>query len=127
MSKTAWKFLSWFLATLLTVSMALFGVPFTHQGLLAQSDQRLTCVDPTNWSYEAIRSMVERYGFDAKFVCGKGTYQPNNPDVRADIAKWIAGGVKVLEQGLEENINVLSQDIEMLRKLYIETSETYGL
>ncbi|EAZ92644.1 hypothetical protein [Crocosphaera chwakensis] len=127
MSKTAWKVLSWFLSALLTISIALFGIPFTHQGLLAQNDQTFTCGNPTDWSFEAIRGMVERYELDTKFVCGKGTFQVNNPDVRADIAEWITGGLKANEKILEEQMQVISQEIETLQKSYIEISKSYGL
>lgn len=120
MSKTVWKFLSLFFTCLLIGLVVLFGVPFTHQNLLAQSDKKLTCGQPTDWSYQALISMVERYGVDPEFVCRGGSFQNNNPDVRADIAEWIAIGLKHNEKSLQDEMQVLSQDIERLQRLYEE-------
>ncbi|MDB9427753.1 hypothetical protein PN482_02155 [Microcystis aeruginosa CS-555/01A07] len=123
MSKTVWKFLSLFLICLLTGVFVLFGVPFTHQNLLAQSGKKLTCGQSSDWSYYAFKSMVERYGVDPEFVCGEGSFQSNNPDVRADIAEWIAIGLKHNEKSLQDEMQVLSQDIERLQRLYQEIDQ----
>jgi len=120
MSKAGWKFLSLLFACLLTGLVVLFGVPFTNQNLLAQSGKILTCGQSSDWSYEALKSMVERYGLDPEFVCRGGSFQTNNPDVRADIAEWMAIGLKHNEKMLQDDMQVMSQDIEKLQQLYQE-------
>jgi len=127
MSKKKWKLISWLLACLFTALVALFGVPFSSNGLLAQSGKTLTCGQSSDWSYEALKGMVERYGVDPTFACSGGSFQSNNPDVRADIAEWMAIGFKHNENSLQKDMEVMSQDIEKLQQLYIETLKQYGL
>jgi hypothetical protein len=121
MSKTTWKLLSWLLATLLTTSIALFGIPFSYQSLLAQSGKTFSG-SPTDWGRESIKSMIERYDFDSKFVSEKGL---DHPDVRADIAEWIAVGLQANEKKLEDDMKVISQEIEILERLYNEALKEY--
>jgi hypothetical protein len=118
MSKKKWKLISWLFACLLTALVALFGVPFSSNGLLAQ--ESLCGLNSTEWSFEAIKSMVERYGVAQKFACSGGSFQSDNPDVRADIAEWMAIGFKYNEKQLQDNIKVISEDIEKLQQLYEE-------
>ena len=118
MSKAKWKFLSLFFACLLTGLLVLFGVPFSSNGLLAQ--ESLCGFNSTEWSFEAIKSMVERYGVSQKFACRGGSFQSDNPDVRADISEWMAIALKHNEKILQDNIKVISEDIEKLQQLYEE-------
>ena len=120
MSKTRWKFLSLFLICLLTGLMSLFGVPFTHQNLLAQSSKPVTCGDSSDWTDEAINSMVNRYGVNLEFACKGKSFQTDNPIVRADIFEWLAIGLKFNTKEFEDGMQFTSQEIENLQRRYQE-------
>jgi hypothetical protein len=66
--------------------LAATAVAVTAAPAMAQvtSVKQLTDVQPTQWSYQAITNLVERYGCVAGYP--NGTFQPGQPATRAELA-----------------------------------------
>jgi hypothetical protein len=66
--------------------LAATAVAVTAAPAMAQvtSVKQLTDVQPTQWSYQAITNLVERYGCVAGYP--NGTFQPGQPTTRAELA-----------------------------------------
>lgn len=83
MSKTQWKALALGLVAILTAIILAFA---TTMPTLAQitSISQIADVKPTDYYYEALRSLVERYGCVAGY--GDGTFQGDRPATRGEFA-----------------------------------------
>ncbi|MDJ0846718.1 iron uptake porin [Crocosphaera sp.] len=72
-------------------------------------------IEPTDWAYEALRSLVERYG------CLKGypdlTYRGNHPLSREQFAAGLNACLNTIESLMQENVAVLREDIEKIKRL----------
>jgi hypothetical protein len=72
-------------------------------------------VAPTEWAYEALRSLVERYG------CIVGypdlTYRGNRALTRWEFAAGLNACLNTMERLIQENVAVLKEDIETLKRL----------
>ena len=134
-----WKTTALSLATILVVYIFLIGVSMgadlnhanhrfkdDHQvpdNYLAQvtSVSELRDIEPTAWYYEAIKSLVERYGCAVGF--GDRTYRPDRTIVRVEVASITNACMNVGERLAQENIVVLREDVDELQRLLIEINE----
>ncbi|MGK7956934.1 MAG: iron uptake porin, partial [Crocosphaera sp.] len=72
-------------------------------------------INPTDWAYEALRSLVDRYG------CLKGypdlTYRGNNSLSRYQFAAGLNACINTIETLMQENVAVIREDIEKIKRL----------
>jgi hypothetical protein len=143
MSKEFWKKTALSLGTILVIYLSLIGVsiganltPSTerfnndHQvpdNYLAQvtSVKEFRDISPTDWSYEAIRSLVEDYGCMVGY--GDRTFRGNRSIVRAEITNITNACLNVIERLETENVSPIKEDLETLKNLLIETIEQSSL
>jgi hypothetical protein len=82
------------------------------------SVNELKDVAPTDWAYEALRSLVERYG------CIVGypdlTYRGNRAMTRWEFAAGLNACMNTMERLIQENVAVLKEDIDKLKRLMQE-------
>jgi len=136
-----WKTTALSLATILVVYIFLIGVSMgadlnhanyrfkdDHQvpdNYLAQvtSVSELRDIEPTAWYYEAIKSLVERYGCTTGF--GDRTYRVNRKIVRVEVASITNACMNVSERLAQENIAALREDIEKSKNFLAEIINQY--
>lgn len=136
MSKQFWKNTALSLATVLVVSLSLIGVSIgtdlnrlnyhfedEHQipdNYLAQvtSVSGLRDVDPTSPYYEALRSLVERYGCSIGFA--DRTYRANRTIVRAEVVSSTSACMNVTERLGQESVAALRDDVEKSKRILEE-------
>jgi hypothetical protein len=79
------------------------------------SVNELKDVAPTEWAYEALRSLVERYG------CIVGypdlTYRGNRALTRWEFAAGLNACMNTMERLIQENVAVLKEDIDTIKRL----------
>jgi hypothetical protein len=72
-------------------------------------------VQPTEWAYEALRSLVERYG------CIVGypdlTYRGNRALTRWEFAAGLNACMNTMERLIQENVAVLKEDVDTIKRL----------
>ena len=136
MSKQFWKNTALSLATVLVVYLSLIGVSIgtdlnrlnyhfedEHQipdHYLAQvtSVSGLRDVDPTSPYYEALRSLVERYGCSIGFA--DRTYRANRTIVRAEVVSSTSACMNVTERLGQESVAALRDDVEKSKRILEE-------
>lgn len=79
------------------------------------SVSELRDVQPTEWAYEALRSLVERYGCIVGYP--DRTFRGNRALTRWEFAAGLNACLNSIERLLNENIAVLKEDIDKLKKL----------
>ena len=67
-------------------------------------------VSPTDWAYEALRSLVERYGCIVGYP--DRTFRGNYSASRNEFAAGLNSCLNTIERLLQENVAVLREDIE---------------
>ncbi|MDJ0730960.1 MAG: iron uptake porin [Crocosphaera sp.] len=72
-------------------------------------------VVPTEWAYEALRSLVERYGCIVGYP--DRTFRGDRPLSRWEFAAGLNACLNTIERLLQENVAVLREDIEKLKRL----------
>ena len=72
-------------------------------------------VSPTDWAYEALRSLVERYGCIVGYP--DRTFRGNRATSRWEFAAGLNACLNTIERLLQENVAVLREDIEKLKRL----------
>lgn len=72
-------------------------------------------VAPTEWAYEALRSLVERYGCIVGYP--DRTYRGNRALSRWEFAAGLNACLNTIERLLQENVTILKEDIETLKRL----------
>jgi hypothetical protein len=79
------------------------------------SVNELKDVQPTEWAYEALRSLVERYG------CIVGypdlTYRGNRALTRWEFAAGLNACMNTMERLIQENVAVLKEDVDTIKRL----------
>ena len=87
------------------------------QGSLFQvtSVSELPDISPTEWSYEALRGLVERYGCLVGFP--DRTFRGNRSLSRYEFAAGLNACMNTIERLIQENVAVLREDIEKLKRL----------
>ena len=79
------------------------------------SVSELRDVEPTSWAYEALRSLVERYGCIVGYP--DRTFRGNKSLSRWEFAAGLNACMNVMERLIQENVAVLREDIERLKRL----------
>ncbi|GBF82510.1 iron uptake porin [Aphanothece sacrum] len=79
------------------------------------SVSELKDVSPTDWAYEALRSLVERYGCIVGYP--DRTFRGNRAASRWEFAAGLNACLNTIERLLQENVAVLREDIEKLKRL----------
>ncbi|MEB3309029.1 MAG: iron uptake porin [Snowella sp.] len=89
----------------------------TNTGGMSQvtSVSELRDVQPTEWAYEALRSLVERYGCIVGYP--DRTFRGNRALSRWEFAAGLNACMNVMERLLQENVAVIREDIDKLRAL----------
>ncbi len=96
---------------------------YSNEGQLNTSDQvtsvsELRDVEPTEWAYEALRSLVERYGCIVGYP--DRTFRGNRALSRWEFAAGLNACMNVMERLIQENVAVLREDIDKLKRLMEE-------
>jgi Carbohydrate-selective porin, OprB family/S-layer homology domain len=79
------------------------------------SVSELKDVAPTEWAYEALRSLVERYGCIVGYP--DSTYRGNRALTRWEFAAGLNACMNTVERLIQENVAVLKEDIDTLKRL----------
>jgi hypothetical protein len=79
------------------------------------SVSELRDVEPTAWAYEALKSLVERYGCIVGYP--DRTFRGNRALTRWEFAAGLNACMNVIERLIQENVAVLREDIEKLKRL----------
>jgi hypothetical protein len=79
------------------------------------SVSELRDVTPGDWAYEALRSLVERYGCIVGYP--DRTYRGDRALSRWEFAAGLNACLNSMERLLQENVAVLKEDLEKLKKL----------
>jgi hypothetical protein len=93
------------------------------QGASNSEDQvtsvnELKDVAPTEWAYEALRSLVERYGCIVGYP--DGTFRGNRAMTRWEFAAGLNACMNTMERLIQENVAVLKEDVDKLKRLMQE-------
>lgn len=79
------------------------------------SVSELRDVQPTEWAYEALRSLVERYGCIVGYP--DQTYRGNRALTRWEFAAGLNACMNTMERLIQENVAVLKEDVDTLKRL----------
>ncbi len=79
------------------------------------SVNQLRDVSPSDWAYEALRSLVERYGCIVGYP--NRTYRGNRALTRWEFAAGVNACMNALERLLEDGLTVEKEDIDKLNRL----------
>lgn len=77
--------------------------------------QQLQDVSPTDWAYEALRSLVERYGCISGFP--NNTYRGNQPLSRYEFAAGLNSCLNQIERLIASSDNISSADLVTVQRL----------
>jgi hypothetical protein len=96
---------------------------YSSEGFTNTNDQvtnvnELRDVEPTAWAYEALRSLVERYGCIVGYP--DRTFRGNRALTRWEFAAGLNACMNVMERLIQENVAVLREDIDKLKRLMEE-------
>lgn len=91
------------------------GIDVTEQ---VTSVSELRDVTPDAWAYEALKSLVERYGCIVGYP--DRTFRGNRALSRWEFAAGLNACMNVMERLLQENVAVLREDIDKLKRLMQE-------
>ncbi|MEL4896616.1 iron uptake porin [Crocosphaera sp. Alani8] len=79
------------------------------------SISELQDISPTEWAYEALRGLVERYGCIVGYP--DRTFRGNRALSRYEFAAGLNACMNTIERLIQENVAVLREDIEKLKRL----------
>lgn len=93
---------------------------YSSEGLNNSAEQvtsvsELRDVQPTEWAFEALRSLVERYGCIVGYP--DRTFRGNRALTRWEFAAGLNACLNTVERLIQENVAVLKEDIEKLKRL----------
>lgn len=93
------------------------------EGMSNSQDQvtsvnELRDVEPTAWAYEALKSLVERYGCIVGYP--DRSFRGNRALTRWEFAAGLNACMNVMERLIQENVAVLREDIDKLKRLMEE-------
>jgi hypothetical protein len=91
-----------------------------YQGSMSQvtSVNQLRDVSPTAWAYEALRSLVERYGCIVGYP--DRTFRGDRATTRWEFAAGLNACLNVMERLIQDGVGVLKEDIDKLKRLVQE-------
>jgi hypothetical protein len=107
-----------------SLSLALVKQTLANEASNAPSDEtmeqitsvsELRDVAPTEWAYEALQSLVERYGCIVGYP--DQTYRGNRALTRWEFAAGLNACMNTMERLIQENVAVLKEDIDTLKRL----------
>ncbi len=78
-------------------------------------------IQPNDWAYEALKSLVERYGCIVGYP--DRTFRGNRALSRWEFAAGLNACVNTIERLLQENVTVLRMDLDKLKRLTAEFSQ----
>jgi hypothetical protein len=82
------------------------------------SVNQLRDVSPTAWAYEALRSLVERYGCIVGYP--DRTFRGDRATTRWEFAAGLNACLNVMERLIQDGVGVLREDIDKLKRLVQE-------
>lgn len=88
--------------------------PSSQMGQVTNVNQ-LRDVAPTDWAFEALQSLVERYGCIAGFP--NQTYRGNKPLTRYEFAAGLNACLNQMERLIASSESVMREDLDKLQKL----------
>mgnify|MGYP002654345277 CR=1 FL=1 len=92
------------------------GFQVTNNELSQVTDvNQLRDVEPTAWAYEALKSLVERYGCIVGYP--DRTFRGNRALSRWEFAAGLNACMNTVERLLQENVAVLREDLDKLKRL----------
>ncbi|MFN5516503.1 MAG: iron uptake porin [Cyanobacteriota bacterium] len=96
---------------------------YANEGEIVNVDQvtsvsELRDVQPTEWAFEALKSLVERYGCIVGYP--DRTFRGNRALSRWEFAAGLNACMNVMERLIQENVAVLREDIDKLKRLMQE-------
>lgn len=97
---------------------------YSNEGQAGTSADQVTSVSelrdvqPTEWAYEALKSLVERYGCIVGYP--DRTFRGNRALSRWEFAAGLNACMNVMERLIQENVAVLREDIDKLKRLMQE-------
>ena len=96
MSKTHWKAIALSLLFILSITFLGIGFALVPKKASAQltSVSQLADVDPTDWYFQALQSMVEEYAVVVPY--SDGTFRANRPGTRAEVAQMVNASMNTL-------------------------------
>lgn len=90
-------------------------VPETEVMPQVTNVSELRDVEATTWAYEALRSLVERYGCIIGYP--DRSFRGNRALTRWEFAAGLNACLNTMERLIQENVTVLREDIEKLKRL----------
>jgi hypothetical protein len=90
------------------------------EGFILQENsvEQLQDVSPTDWAYEALRGLKERYGCIAGF--SDDTYRGDRPVARYEFAAGLNSCLNKIERSIAQSESVPQEDIDILLRLMQE-------
>lgn len=82
------------------------------------SVSQLRDVSPTDWAFEALRSLVERYGCIVGYP--DRTFRGNRAISRYEFAAGLNACLNSMEKLIQQGVTVIQEDLEKLKKLATE-------
>ena len=97
--------------------------PYNYQDNLGQitNVNQLRDVAPTDWSYEALRSLVDRYGCIVGFP--NQTYRGNQPLTRYEFAAGLNSCLNQIERLIAGSGSVSTEDLQTMERLRQEFAD----
>ncbi|MGK7945504.1 MAG: iron uptake porin, partial [Microcystaceae cyanobacterium] len=92
-----------------------FSLPKDGQINQVTNVNELQDVEPTAWAYEALRSLVERYGCIVGYP--DRTFRGDRALTRWEFAAGLNACLNTMERLLQENVAVLQEDLDTLKRL----------
>ncbi len=88
------------------------------------SVEQLSDVQPTDWAYQALKSLIERYGINLGYA--DGTFRGNKPMTRYEFAAALSEAIAKIQPLDISNPERLQEDLLTLQRLEREFSEALG-
>ena len=111
-----------FLVSLLIAFISLLSIPPMSGKLVAQITSVSQCggIQPTDWVFQSLQSLIERYGVDGANACSQGKFAVNHPEVRADIADWFVQSINRVSELIASSTADLmtKEDLAALEQFY---------
>ncbi len=123
MSKNQWKALALSLMAALTGLIVVILATASVSLAQVNSISQLVDVQPTDWYFQSLQNLVERYGVSAGYP--DGTFRGNRALTRGESAVWLNSALEKIaelipggsaDQPKKEEITALQQQVEALRK-----------
>jgi hypothetical protein len=117
MSKQRWKVLSLVLASLLVAIVGLLSVNPLLVGKVVAQATFCDGLEPGDWGFTAMQRLVVDLGVDGADACSQGQFRADHPEVRADMADWLAKSFQKTEETFSSSLSAKSELRERLTAL----------